>query len=89
MSRRRVYSNDTLAIMDRFFIALDACMQNDLFKTLKEYFEKAEIEPPHFYTQRKDRNRGFFEVGWLVPLIKDCGVSARWLMTGVGSMFAE
>lgn len=42
MSRRRVYSNDTLAIMDRFFIALDACLQNNLFKTLKEYFEKPE-----------------------------------------------
>jgi len=50
---------------------------------------QAGIEPPHFYTQRKNRDRGYFEVGWLVPLIKDCGVSARWLMTGVGTMFAE
>ena len=79
MSRRRVYSDNTLAIMERFFTAFD----------IAEYCRDNSIAPPHFYTQRKDRNRGYFEVGWLVPLVRDCGISATWLLTGRGMMFQQ
>lgn len=89
MSKTRKYSQDTFAVMDRFFSAFEACLQNKLIKTVTAYCEENDIDKPHFYTQRKDRSRGFFEIGWAVPLIRDCGISARWLMTGVGSMFAE
>lgn len=89
MSKTRNYNADTLAVMERFFTAIDACKQAKLIKTLTAYCEAHGIDKPHFYTQRKDRTRGFFEIGWAVPLIRDCGVSSRWLLTGVGSMFAE
>lgn len=89
MSKTRNYNADTLAIMDRFFSALEACKQQKLIKTLTAYCDENGIDKPHFYTQRKDRNRGFFEIGWAVPLVRQCGVSSRWLLTGVGSMFAE
>ena len=77
MSRRRVYSDNTLAIMERFFTAFDIAVQNRLIKSIAEYCRDNSIAPPHFYTQRKDRNRGYFEVGWLVPLVRDCGISDR------------
>lgn len=89
MSKTRNYNADTLAVMERFFTAMDACKQAKLIKTLTAYCDAHGIDKPHFYTQRKDRSRGFFEIGWAVPLIRDCGVSSRWLLTGVGSMFAE
>ncbi len=89
MSKTRNYNADTLAVMERFFTAIDACKQAKLIKTLTAYCDAHGIDKPHFYTQRKDRSRGFFEIGWAVPLIRDCGVSSRWLLTGVGSMFAE
>ena len=75
--------------MDRFFEAFEIAVQNRLIKSVTEYCRDNSIAPPHFYTQRKDRNRGYFEVGWLVPLVRDCGISATWLLTGRGMMFQQ
>lgn len=87
MSRRRVYSEDTLAIMNRYFEAVEAAKKYNRIPNMQEFYEKSHIAPPHFYMQRKDRNRGYFEVGWLMPLIRDCGISSTWLLTGNGPMF--
>lgn len=87
MSRTRKYNADTLAIMDRYFIAVDACIKEGLLKNMTAYCADTGIEKNHFYVQRKERSRGYFEVGWIVPLICDCGVSANWILTGKGQMF--
>lgn len=89
MSRRRVYSPDTKAIMERYFSALDAVLQNNLVKNLTTYCDEHKVDRRHLYAQRKDPDRGFFEVGWLVPLINNYGVSSSWLLTGKGVMFAQ
>lgn len=87
MSRRRVYNADTISIMERFFSAFQASLDNKLIKNISVFCTDNKIDKRHFYAQRKDMGRGFFEVGWLVPLIRDCGVSANWLLTGKGTMF--
>lgn len=89
MSRTRNYSQDTLNVMERFYVALEACRESKMINSVVEYCEKNKIESAALYRQRKHRERGLFEIGWAVPLIRDCGVSARWLLTGVGSMFAQ
>ena len=89
MSRTRNYSQDTLNVMERFYVALEACKDSKVINSVSEYCEKNNIESAALYRQRKHRERGLFEIGWAVPLIRDCGVSARCLMTGVGSMFAQ
>lgn len=86
MSRRRVYSEGTLAIMERFYQAMDACKAEKLI-SISDYCKDNGIEKPHYYMQRKDRNRGFFEVGWMLPLVEKYHISAYWLMTGKGQMF--
>ena len=86
MSSRRAYGEDTLAIMDRFFRALDACKEAGMLRYV-DFCRCCGVPRSHFYTQRKDRHRGYFEVGWLVPLVRDYGVSAHWLLTGKGMMF--
>lgn len=87
MSRARKYNADTLAIMDRYFIAVEACHKAKLLKPLSAYFAEIGVFKNNFYIQRKDRNRGYFEVGWITPLIRDCGISAKWILTGQGTMF--
>lgn len=89
MSKRRVYSEDTLAIMERFFMAIEECRKTKLVASYTDFCNEQGIDKAHFYTQRKDRGRGFFEVGWLAPLVKSCGISATWLLTGRGTMFAQ
>ena len=87
MSKRRVYSEATLAIMERFFQAMEACKAEKQIK-ISDYCRDNGIEKPHYYMQRKDRNRGFFEVGWMLSLVEKHHISAYWLMTGKGQMFS-
>lgn len=87
MSRRRTYSAYTLATMDRFFHALQAVIDNGLVKNASQYCKLAGIETSHYYNQRADRGRGYFEVSWMLPLVLDFGISANWLLTGKGTMF--
>lgn len=86
MSRRRNYSEDTIAIMERFFQAFQTSLDNKLIKNTSQFCATNNIDKRHFYAQRNDLGRGFFEVGWLIPLIRDCGVSSNWLLTGKGTM---
>ncbi len=89
MSKRRVYSADTLAIMERFYAAVDIAVQNKLVKNINVFCTENSIDRGHFYAQRKDLGRGLFQAGWLVPLVRDCGISATWLLTGKGMMFQQ
>ena len=87
MSRRRVYSENTIGVMSRFYLAFDAVRENNRLRNVAKFCEANGIDKRHLYAQRKDLGKGFFEVGWLVPLIRDYGVSSAWLLTGVGAMF--
>lgn len=87
MSRRRAYSPDTMGVMERFFLALDKSLEEGRLKNMSQFCEKYKIDKRHLYTQRKDLSRGYFEVAWVVPLVRDCSVSPRWLLTGEGGMY--
>ena len=86
MSKPRAYSNATLDIMRRFFVAFDECRYKGLISSVTDFCRDNEIDKSHFYVQRKNLGRGFFEVGWLVPIV-ECGVSPSWLLRGQGQMF--
>lgn len=87
MSRRRVYREETLAIMQRFFQAIDAIVEAKVVRGVQTYCNEAEIDKRHLYAQKKDLNKGFFEVQWILPLIKTYNVSSDWLLFGKGAMF--
>lgn len=87
MSRTRAYSEATIGIMNRYFQAFEALREIKRIPNVAKFCEENGIDKRHLYAQRKDLKKGFFEVGWLVPLIRDCGVSSAWLLTGVGAMF--
>lgn len=89
MSRTRAYNADTIAIMTRFYEAVDASRDSGRIKSLSRFLEENGIDKRHFYTQRKELSRGFFEVGWLVPLIRQCGVSPVWLLTARPPIFIQ
>lgn len=89
MSKRRVYNKDTVSIIERFFAAFDALVLSGKIETISGFCEDNQIDKRHFYAQRKDVYRGYFEVGWLVPLITNYGVSSKWLMLGKGSMIGK
>ena len=74
-------------IMERFYSALDAIIEGKKIRGVNTYCRLYEIDRRNFIAQRKDLDRGWFQVSWLQPMVREYGVSARWLLTGFGRMF--
>lgn len=87
MSRARVYREETLQTLSRFFEAIDVLVAHKEIRGIATYCNLYEIDRRHFYEQQKNLNRGFFEIYWMLPLIKDFKVSSDWLLFGKGKMF--
>lgn len=73
--------------MERFYSALDAIIAMKKIRGVATYCRLHDIDRRNFITQRKDPDRGYFQVSWLQPMVKEYGISAKWLLTGIGRMF--
>lgn len=76
-------------IMERFYIALDAIIESKKIRGVNTYCRLYEIDRRNFIAQRKDLDRGWFQVSWLQPMVREYGVNAEWLITGFGRMFKK
>lgn len=74
-------------IIARFYEALDAIIAQKKIRGVNTYCRLYEIDRRNLIAQRKDLERGWFQVSWLVPMVREYGVSSSWLLTGFGSMF--
>lgn len=74
-------------IMERFYSALDAIIESKKIRGVNTYCRLYDIDRRNFIAQRKDLDRGWFQVSWLQPMVREYGVSAKWLLTGFGRMF--
>ena len=75
------------SIMERFYSSLDAIIAKGDIRGVNTYCVKYDIDRRNLIANRKDLDRGWFQVSWLYPMVKDFGVSAEWLLTGTGRMF--
>lgn len=74
-------------IIGRFYEALDAIIAMGRIRGVNTYCRLYEIDRRNLLAQRKDLGRGWFQVSWLQPMVKEYGVSASWLLLGTGKMF--
>ena len=74
-------------IMERFYSALDAIIAKKDIRGVATYCRLNNIDRRNFIAQRKDPERGWFELSWLQPMVSEFGVDAEWLLTGRGRMF--
>lgn len=77
----------TKQVISRFFEALDLIVSNKTIRGIKTYCDMYNIDRRNLYNQRKDLNRGWFQVSWLYPLVTTYNINAEWLITGKGRMF--
>lgn len=77
----------TKQIIQRFYDALDAIIAMKKIRGVNTYCRLNDIDRRNFLAQKKDLDRGWFQVSWLQPMVREYGVSARWLLTGAGKMF--
>lgn len=89
MSKARVYTDDSLAIISRLFQTIDFLVSAKTIRGKATYCRLSNIDRRNFDAQYKDHTKGFFQVSWLLVLINDYNISAEWLLTGKGNMFKK
>ena len=75
--------------MKRFFEALQRLKDDRKIRGKQTFTRDHEINRWNMNTLEKDPSRDIFQVAWLTYLIEDYGVSAQWLLTGVGKFYKE
>ena len=87
MPAKREYTKETIEIMNRFYEAVSVLILHKKIRGIQTYCNLAGIDRRHFYAQKKEISRGWFQMAWMLPLIKEFGVSSDWLLLGKGSIF--
>lgn len=75
-------------IVTRFFESLDALVTMDKIKSIRAFCTSYGIDRRNLDALRKSEERNLLQTFWLVPLVNEYGVNARWLLTGKGKMFS-
>lgn len=87
MPAKREYTNETKAIMLRFYEAIDMLIAQKRIRGINTYCVLAGIDRRHFYEQKKNLDRGYFQMSWMLPLITKFNVSTDWLFINKNGMF--
>lgn len=89
MSRTRSYTKESIAVIVRFFAAIDAIIAENKIRGLNTYSNMYKIPRRAMQEQQRNIGSGRFQVSWIIPLVTDFGISAEWLLTGRGKMYAN
>lgn len=80
--------DDSHRIKERFFQAIDELIKRKQLRGKKTFATRYELNWGNLYKTRKD-DKLTIELAYLNWLVRDFNISARWLLTGEGEMFAK
>lgn len=80
-------TTESQAVIRRFFEALYALKARREIRGKQTFTKRYDINRWNLNSLEKDLSRNIFQVAWLTYLVRDYGVSAQWLLTGMGDMF--
>lgn len=79
----------TIDVITRFFEAIEKLIELKQLRGVSTYCTEYGIDRRHLYGQKDNLSKGYFEVYWILPLIRDFRVSSDWLLFGKGEMFRK
>ena len=82
-------SNDSQIIIKRFFHALYRLKADKVIRGKQTFTRKYNINRWNMNTLEKNTCSDIFQTAWLLYLVRDYGVSSRWLITGEGEFYAR
>ncbi len=82
-------NNDSVKINRRFFKALRLLKAHRAIRGIKTFTDRYGINRRNMATCEKEPHRGLFQLAWLTYIVRDYGVSARWLVLGEGDIFTN
>lgn len=77
------------AINDRFFSALEMLKSAGILQSEAAFCNRYDIDRRNLYRINQNRDTHSVKNEWLAHLVADFGISAEWLLTGVGSRFFD
>ena len=80
-------SEASQAVVGRFFEALHVLKARRIISGVSVFAAAHDINRRHLYLQEREPWRDIVQLCWLSFIVKDYGVSSRWLLTGEGEMF--
>lgn len=80
-------TTDSQKIVRRFFEALERLKADKRIRGKQTFTRAYGINRWNMLTLEKDHSRDIFQPAWLTYLVEDYGVSAQWLLTGVGEFY--
>ena len=82
-------SPDGVAITKRFFLAIDVLITQKKLRGLNTFTKRHDINYWNLNTLKKDPEIRVLKPECLAYLVQDFGISAEWLLTGVGNIMKE
>ena len=80
-------TTDSQKIVKRFFEALQRLKADKRIRGKQTFTRAHDINRWNMLTLEKDPSRDIFQPAWLTYLVEDYGVSAQWLLTGLGDFY--
>lgn len=81
-------TTESQEVIRRFFQALYALKEKRVIRGKQTFTKRYGINRWNMNTLEKEPERDIFQTAWLTYLVRDYGLSSRWLLTGQGDMFA-
>ena len=75
-------SVESVKVACRFFLALRLLKEQRVIRGKKTFTDRYGINRWNMNSCEKDPSRDLFQLSWLTYLVRDYGVSARWLILG-------
>ena len=75
-------------INKRFFFALDRLIQDRQIRGVQTFTKEFGINRWNLLTVKKEPESRFVKTEWLSYLVLHYGISAEWLLTGIGSVYS-
>ena len=81
-------SNEAILITKRFFFAIEILILLGKLKSVNSFTTKYNINYWNLCTLRNEPERRILKVEYLYYLVTDYNISAKYLLTGIGNIFA-
>lgn len=81
-------SSEGIDVTNRFFEAISALKAQKNIRGLQTFTRRYGINRWNAINLRNHPERSVLKPEWLVYLVRDYGISTKWLLLGKGKMFA-
>ena len=82
-------TEDSQKVVRRFFEALQVLKRERIIRGKQTFTARYGINRWNMNKLEKEKERDIFQAAWLTYLVRDYGVSARWLLTGYGEFYDD